>query len=428
MVNREQLLKFIPKPKNEDVIIYDTELSDLIDIDVFQEYEKTIYPFLNKQQEFHLIQAKIKEMEKFVNNVYLFNTSWSKEDYLIRLKNAKKTYSTAYKEINKIENNISVLNKKLDVMNEKIAIQETKEKKRIEDRKNTIDEEIEEDKKTLENLKEKLSFYTLHKKILNKEIEKNEEEFNFLSKMQADLKKGEYQCKFCGCYVPVNTENSHIYRRLEKNFAENKNNLTDLLNKKEDVDKEIAFYENEISKVKARLNNNIEFKKESSNFYIKKTVEVLKLEALRDEIINNISEQEKELKSKPQLKSNHYTELKNNIEKYELSLQNLDKIAEFKKSIKDDINNYDMLKKELTELYNKLNKYKSFITIYYKICERKANEYLGNDFKFKLYQFDDLVFKPIFEVKYKDIEYTQLSEEDRDECNKIFNEKISIFY
>jgi hypothetical protein len=37
-MNRKQLINFIPKPENKDVIIYDLSLSDLIDKDVFKEY------------------------------------------------------------------------------------------------------------------------------------------------------------------------------------------------------------------------------------------------------------------------------------------------------------------------------------------------------------------------------------------------------
>ena len=37
-MNRDELLKIIPKPTNLEVITYDTSLSKLIDIDVFENY------------------------------------------------------------------------------------------------------------------------------------------------------------------------------------------------------------------------------------------------------------------------------------------------------------------------------------------------------------------------------------------------------
>ena len=93
MLNRERLIRFIPKPKNEEVIIYDIELKDLIDVNVIEEYEKDLYVFLEKKETYNLIKNKIKEMEKSIDNIYLFNTSWTREDYLVRLKNDTKTYS-----------------------------------------------------------------------------------------------------------------------------------------------------------------------------------------------------------------------------------------------------------------------------------------------------------------------------------------------
>ena len=120
--------------------------------------------------------------------------------------------------------------------------------------------------------------------------------------------------------------------------------------------------------------------------------------------------------------------MKNNIEKYELSLENLKKSDELRKGINNDIQNYKILKTDLKILYELLKKYKEFIVIYYKICEKKANEYFGDGFNFKLYEFDDVIFKECFEVKYNDIEYSQLDKISKEKVDKIFAEKISIFY
>ena len=428
MLSREQLIKFIPKPKNEDVIIYNTELKDLIDVNVFEEYEKVIYDFLNKKREYLLIKEKIKEVEDFINNMYLYNPSWTKEDYLIKLKNDKKTYSILFNEIKKKENNIAILQKKLKVMNEKIQMQEQKENKEINNRKENINNNIEKDKNLLLTLKEKVSFYNLQLEILENSISNNQKEFNDLVETEQDLKIGKCKCKLCGSLIKVYSENSLIFKRLKKNLTENKKQLEKLLNKKESVDREIAFYESEISKVKTRLNNNIQFKKENNNFYTKKSLDILKLEALRDEIINNMSNLEKELKNKPQTKSDSYIDLKNRIEKYELSLENLKKSDELRNNIDGDIKKYKALKINLKDSYDLLKKYKEFISIYYKIYEKKANEYLGDGFKFKLYEFDDVILKEYFEIKYNNIEYSQLDKVSKEKVDQIFAEKISIFY
>lgn len=428
MLSREQLIKFIPKPKNEDVIVYDIELKDFIDKNVIEEYDRDLTLFLDKKEKYDLLKEKIKKVEDFIDNVYLFNPSWKEEDYLIRLRNNKKTYSTLYGKIKKIENNISILQKKLKVMNEKIKIQEEKENLSIKKKKENIDDEIQKDKNSLLDLKEKISFFNLQMDFLNKSIFENQQEFNYLSKMESQLKDGKYRCEFCGSIIKDCSEDSLAYDRLVKKFMSNKQKAEVLLKRKEGVEKEIAYYEDKISKIKTKLNNNINIKKASSNSYIKKSIEILKLEALKDEIMNNIAEQEKQLKSQSSLKSDEYIELKKNIEKYELSLENLHKIREMKESSKEDIENYQNLKKELIEVHERLLKYKKFITLYYKIYEQKANEYFGPNFKFKLFEFDDVILKPMFEVKYKDIEYSKLDEKDKKEVDSIFAEKISIFY
>ena len=135
MINREKIIKFIPKPKNEDVIIYDVSLKDLLDVDVIQEYNNILPTYLSKKQEYLELTAKIESNNNAINNIYLYNTSWSEEDYLYKLKNDKKTYSIVYHDIKKIENTIEMLKKKINVMNEKIQIQTSKDKKAEEGKK-----------------------------------------------------------------------------------------------------------------------------------------------------------------------------------------------------------------------------------------------------------------------------------------------------
>lgn len=425
MLNRERLIRFIPKPKNEEVIIYDIELKDLIDVNVIEEYEKDLYVFLEKKETYNLIKNKIKEMEKSIDNIYLFNTSWTREDYLVRLKNDTKTYSIMYKDINKIENNISILQKKLNAMNEKIKMQEEKENLNIKKKKENIDIEIEKDKDILIDLNEKVSFLKMQLNFIEENISENEEELNYLLDAEANLGEGKNKCIICGSYIDNYAE---IISRLKNKILKKTQKSQRLIGKKENIEREIAYYEDKVSKTKTRLNNNIYIKKEDKNIYIKKSIDILRLEGLRDEIINDISKQEKQLKNNSDLKSEKYISLKNNIEKYKLSLQNLNKIKKIQEDLKEDINNYNSLKNELMELYKRLSKYKQFITLYYKIYEKKANEYFGPNFKFKFFEFEDIKFKPILEVKYNDIEYSELDEKTKKEVDSIFTEKISIFY
>ncbi len=427
MIDREQLIKFIPKPKNEDIIIYDTSLKDLLDIDVIQEYNNLFPIYLNKKEEYLLLKSRVEENNNTINNIYLFNTSWSEEDYLYKLKNDKKTYNTIYNDIKRIENNIEILQKKISVMNEKIQIQISKDQKKIEEKRKNIDDNIQKNKNNLLQLKDKLSSYKQIYLLIEKQINENNDEFNILSDMQQNLKTGNYKCKYCGSTVKVYSENSLIYKRLEKNLIENKKDLENLLNKKNDIELNIAYYENEISKIKSELNNDIEFKKQNYNFYNKKSIDVLKLEALRDELMNNLSQKEKELKSKSSIKTDKYINLKDDIEKCELSLENLKKIKEIKLEMNTIIEEYKKSKEEITIIYNKIKKYVDFLIIYYKVLEQKINDFFGKDYNFKLMKFDELILKPTLELKYKGINYSELDKKNKEEVDSNLSLKISIF-
>lgn len=426
-MNREQLIKFIPKPTNQDVILYDISLKNLIDIDVLEEYNKLLPQFKYKQEEYLYLKRKIKEYEESINKIYLYKTNWTEADYLQALQNDKKTYSILYNDIKKTENNIIMLQKKIKNMNEKIEMQIALEKRKNDIKKENIDNEIAANKAKLLKLRDTLSLYEQDLNKVNELIADNEEEFNMLVEMEKDLKAKKFKCKYCGAVVLDTSEDSFIVKRLYKNLEKNKSELKSLLKKKEKLELNISYYESEASTIRTNLNNNIQFKKQDYNFYQKKSLDVLKLEALRDEMINNIDKLENSLKNNPQLKSDKYTELKKKIDNLELSLSNLTRIKEMKESLKAGIDKFNYLKKELLLMKDSMDQYKKFLTIYFKIYEQKANEYFGQYFKFRLFKFNDYDLTDIFEVYYNNVEYSQLSIKDKNEVDKIFIEKFSIY-
>lgn len=427
-MDREQFIKFIPKPENKDVILYDTTLKDLIDIDVLEKYNELYSNFIKKKQEFLNLKEKSEEYQRMIDNIYLYKPSWNEQDYLDALQNDKKTYSTMYNDIKKIENNIEILQKKIKSIDEKIEMQEVKEKRTAEKKEKSIDEDIEKQKEKIANLRENLILYKQTLETINDEILDNENEFEFLSQMLEDLKIGNYKCKYCGSTIKVYSENSLIYKRLYKNTEQNKNELKQLLEKKKKVELNISYYESEILKIKKNLNNDIEFKKEKRNSYNKKSIEVLKLEALRDEMINNMSELKNELESNPRSHSKHFLELKERIDKYELSLDNLKRIKEIKENSNNEIQKINSLREEIKKIIPVLNKYLRFISIYFKIYEQKANEYCGDNIKFKFFKIEEYKLLEIFEITYKGIEYSQLDKKTREEVDKTLIEKFSIYF
>ncbi|MGM9881511.1 MAG: hypothetical protein ACI31S_01555 [Bacilli bacterium] len=426
-MNREDLIKFIPKPKNEDVIVYDISLNSLIDINVLEEYNK-LYPiFINNRNKYLDLKNKIKIFNDTIDNIYLYDPSWDEKTYIEMLQKNKKTYATLYNDIKKIENNIDMLKKKISAIDEKIQIQIAKEDREINNKRANIDNEIKTNKEKLLKLREKYNDLKSDKDSIINKINDNEEEFQLLSTMESEITKGEYKCKYCGSTVKVYSENSLIYKRLYKNIENNKKELLNLQKKQEKIDLDLAYYENEILNTKSILNNDIEFKKQDYNFYHKKSLEVLKLEALKDEMINNMSNMQKQLKLKPQINSTIYLDLKDKINKYELSLNNLNKIKEMKLEFNKTLDEYNQVKKILKENLETINLYLKFLSIYYKIYEQKANEYFGPDFKFKIFKIEDYKIINVFEIYYKGLSIEQLSEKDREFVEKTFIEKINIF-
>lgn len=427
-MERKDVLSIIPKPKNEDVIIYDLSLKSLIDKDVFEEYKKDLNLYKLKREKYILLDNEIKEYQNILNNTYLYNNAWEEEDYITMLRNEKKTYSLMFAEAYKIENNIEILSKKYETINEKIAMQQQKEKKEIDNKKKNIDQEIENSKDNVLILKAKINDLKLNKQ-RNEEILKDvQDEIELCYSMQQDLNNDEFKCKYCGSIIKNERSKNKVANLLINNVNKAMKKVEKYSKELEKNEKDIAYYENEFKKNKTNLSNNIEFKKQDYNFYMKKSVKVLELEAARDDVLKEITKLKKEYETNKQFKNPKLLEIKERITKYELSLQNLQKIKDFKGSFSSKLEERDTLKAELMQLYNNLLLYKKFIEIFYKIYQKKANDYFGNEITFKLYRFNNFDLEEIFEVYFRGIEYTQLSRTQKEEFDNIYIEKMSFLY
>lgn len=430
MIDRKNLLEFIPKIKNSDVIVYDTSLSDLIDVNVFNEYEKILPDYLEKKERYQLLRNKLNQNIEEINNIYLYDSSWSEKDYLLRLSDAKRVYSKLFGDIKKIEEKIISLEKQVAAINQKIILQEAKEKQLIQDKKENVDKRIKKNEELLEQYKIKRSYFWDLLKRVNKDIKDNQEEFSILADMQDHLLQKTFECKYCGSKINITTENienSHIYKRLAKNVAENKSELAELLETLKEVRNNKDQYDKEVKRLQAELTNDIALKALQDTLYPKKSHEILKLEGIRDETLNNIDELKKQLKNKSDVNSDQYLTLKQKIEKYEISLDNLSKLKQLKFKNTDMISNIDMLKKELIPVYEKIEKYKKFISIYFKICEQKLTDFLGTDYKFSLFCFEEDTLKEILKITYKGTDYKDLTMEEMEDVDKYIYSKIQVF-
>lgn len=426
-MNRYDLLKIIPKPKNEEVIIYDTTLTPLIDIDVINEYYITFAKYKNQVEKFMQLDKEIKEYKEQLNSMYLYNKKWNEQDYVEMLQKDKKQYSTLFHDVKKIEDNIKILEKKRVATNEKIKIQQSKEENEIQKKKENIDKEIETNKEQLQELKLKKNDIKIKLDKIIKEIAENENEKNEILIMINSLDNDAYVCKYCGTTITHKSSKKRVSNLLQRLLEKNQNKNKELLDKKYQVEQDLAYFKNETSKIKSVLKNDLEFKTQDYTFYRKKSLEVLKLEAINDTTLNKIEELKKQYKSKNEIYTKTYKELKDRINKYEISLENIRKIRDNKETFKENFAEFNKTKQECIALKEKLLSYKKFISIYYKIYEQKANNYFGKDFKFKFAKFNDLELQEIFELKYKDMDYYELDKKSKQEVDKIYAEKIFYF-
>lgn len=422
-MNRENFIKIIPKPSNEDVILYDISLKDLIDVDVPAEYNKLLPVFKEAKSNFSKLKEEISTYKTNINQMFLFNPSWSEETYLQKLREDTQTYSVFYGAIKKKEDEIKILRKKIETINEQIIIQKSKEEKENEIRKNNINTAIEEDKINLIKFKDSIDVYKNSLKRIEEQLKNIKSDLKILKEAKIQVFRGTYECFCCGKKIKE-TEVGKVTNKIENTIQKNTEQLNFLLEQKEKIKNTLKYYKGELANTKIELQNNINFKKNYKNMYIKKSIEILELEASKNECMDKLTKKEKELVEEPQINSKKFLELKNRIEKYKLSLENLRKIAGLKGHTAMKIKKYEEKQLELKKMEELIIKYLAFLKIYYKIYEQKASQYAGSDYKIKLFEIKNLDIIKILNIIYKGIEYSQLSKRDKQIVDKNLIEKF----
>ena len=423
-MNRDDFIKVIPKPTNEDVILYDISLKDLIDVDVPYEYCKLLPVFKKEKKDFLKMQKDINNYKEIINQTFLYNPSWSKEKYLEELQENMKTYSTLYGNIKRKEDEIKILQKKIEAINEKIIIQKNIEEKEDEERQQNIDNEIENNKINFKKANDILDTYKSSLKRIEEQIRNVREDLKILNLSERQLNLGIYKCFCCGKEIEAD-ESEYITNHVKNNIIKYKENLKMLLEEKEKIKNTIKYYKDESSKIKAELKNNLSFKRNYKRMYIKKSTEILKLEACRNTYFDEIEKVKQSLKDEPYINSKKFLELKNRIEKYNLSLENLRKIKNMKALIGQQMSIYNKKQNEIKEMENLIKKYLSFLNIYYKIYEQKASQFAGPDYKIKLFNIENYEIVKILNIKYKNVDYPMLKKRDKQEVDKNLIKKFS---
>ena len=422
-MNREDFIKFIPKPSNEDVILYDVSLKDLIDVDVPNEYHKLLPIFREEKKKVATFKKEIDTYKTTIEQSFVLDPSWSEEMYLQQLQEDTRTYSMLYGNIKKRENEIKICQKKIDSINDKIIIQKNKEKQEDEKRLLNINDNIEDNKLSIKKYQDNISVYRDSLKNVEKDIKDIKTNLRVLKTTQKQILKGNYECFCCGKHIDEN-ESEIVMDRVISNIQEYTEKLETFLDKKNKIKSVIEFYKDELSRLKIEMQNNLAFKRNFQKIYVKKSPEILKLETLKFEYLNKLTELNKKLEKEPHINSKKFLDLKNNIEKYKLSLENLKKVKELKSLMQKRIKLYEQSQAKLEELQPLILKYLSFLNIYFKIYEQKASEYAGENYKIKLFEIKNCDIIEIINIIYKGVEYSQLTKRNKEIVDKNLAEKF----
>jgi len=422
-MNREDFLKIIPKPTNEDVILYDVSLKDLIDIDVPNEYLKLLPVFKEEKNNLKKLKEEIDTYTERTNQMFLVNPSWSEETYLQKLQDDMRTYSTLYGSIKRKEEEIKICQKKIDTINEKILVQKSKEEKDNEIRNENINNEIEENKTDVNKYKDTVEIYKKVYKKNEEQIKNLKSDLKILKLSLQQLFKGDYKCFCCGRKIKE-VEAGKITEKITINIQKKEQELINLTEEQNKMKNTLDYYKEQLSKNKTKLQNNLAFRRNFKKMYIKKSIEILKLEAQKNEVLNKITELNEKFKDDPNINSKKFLELKNRIEKYKISLENLRKIKSIKGNTAIKINKYKEKQIQIEEMKKTITKYLSFLNIYYKIYEQKASQYAGPEYKIKLFEIKNLDIIEILNIIYKGKEYSQLSKRDKQIVDQNLAEKF----
>lgn len=401
MINREDIFNLIPMPRNEDVIIYDTNLKDLLDTNVLEEYEKLNKTIELEKENYQKLNFEIKRYKDTVNNSYLYRADWNEDDYIDILQKEKKQYSNLFYAMKKKQSELDILQRKYAHINEQIEIQAKKDQEEIEEKKKNINNEIETKKNEFSKIEEQI------KRLENEEIQAKD----FIEFIQG--------------------QNEILEKNIEKNVTRvidrGNTKIKKLSNNIAKLEQLINIQKEKSKTVKKELNNLLQFKEQDFTFYTKKSMRILELEGQREQISNKIVSLKEEINNDPINKDTQYLELKDNIEKIELSLENLKKIKEYKVNIVGKLENFKKIEKTLFEHIEQQKKYTHFLDIYYKIYEQKANDYFGPNIKFKFHEIVDEHINKIIKISYKNINYPELNSIQRENFEQELNEKMKLF-
>ena len=415
---RSKILKCIPLPSDNDIVIYDDKFSSFIDKDVEQLYKNYLEEYKKVESECMDLSNRIKQYEDFIDNATIVNNSFSEKEYINIIKNLETNYAKKYKNIKDLERQIAVYQNRLTELNKKLDYQKIVDRNFAEKEKAKLTEEIKKTELSIGRTQAYYEFYNdLSKQYLTIiEIMKKEKVFyeDTLEKSMADTSLC-YECK--RRYYPSPESLKKIISKYDRSIEEDNNKYLEAKEKRANYKKEKVNLNKELARLKEEL-------KMYDTIYVKKSDNILKIEKAKFKVFNQIDDLSNKLKQITSIQTKEYFNLKKEIDVFKTSLFNLSEKKRLSKELIELKDIYDKTKSNFDMIKGKLDLIIEFLDMKFKVYEKNISTLFANRVKFKLFEFKFYEIEKVMKIKYNNIDIDYLNADNYVELNKLIVKKL----
>lgn len=415
---RKKILKLIPLPEDKEVIIYNKSFSDFINKDVQELYEINLEQYNENSTKIQELKANIKSAEEFINNAAIVNKKLDEKGHIIKIKELETEYAQKYAKIKSFERKISMYSSRIQKISSEIDFHISEGKKFSKQKEEELNEKININNFKIGELetyyryyKEYYNEYSLLSKMLNKELAAQE-------KILRSALDDNTICRQCRKrYYPSATSVTRNMKVIQDRLDQYNNNFTLVKQKAEEYKKQAKLLKEENKSMKEQIKN---FK----FIYSKKSDKVLNLEAVKFGLFNDIEALEEELKAEVQKKGKEYQQLKNKINTYKTSLDNLIAIKQTAKELQ-------IYKEELQQILEKQKLYINnldfiikFLDIKFKLYTKNLKTFFDERVKIDLFEIQEYNINEICNIEFDNIKMEFLNAEGYKELNDFLVTKL----
>lgn len=424
---RKALLRMINTPKNEEIVYYNAKFIDLINVNVEKLYEDEVAKFKEIEQEYDLIKKKIDDYNAKLEILGNSNKKMTEVEHIEKIQELEIIYAKKYRDVKTLENKIEIHKGKIENINNKIKIQQTKELKELSQKKQSIMSEKDKIKGLISNIKTLLVINEKASKFSSEKLETEQKKYFYVDKYGEAIKNGTFTCEYCKGHISSRKTKDTL---LKENEEEKQILLKqiDLLTKEcEQNNYEKLKLQHDMNKLKADLKNLEQIDSQDLFRYEKKSLEILKLEASKFRLLEEMQEIDQICKEKIEKYGDDIQKLKLQIETYKQSLMNLQEIKQAKLSLTDDIKDMQKLEEQMKKMKADILFHCEFIATKNKLIQKRLSELFDLKLRFELFEQSGIVFKEKMKIYYDNVDIIYVSPEIQREINKIICDKISLF-